>query len=337
MDYFHADRDRYGGDHRVRFPAPSNTGPWPSPSPTESLRDIETCLSVHASKLYHMGFRQPVRRSTLADANERRDWRNECYGRRTGVGRPIPSTPWTRRPSSSGGEDATCTDGATRALANRALLRRAYAYTPSAPSTSHRVIRTASIRKDGFYTRGLRAAPLQGPRVRQDAGPSPTGLTSRFRPPPSAALQKPRRWNSSSSGSSSRIVARTRRSTVERQIDHASLYTLTLSVRYTSRRDIANNQPMDSTRYVSTARCRHHSCSPDPVIAKPHRNSSRTTVREIETTYVRNHLWRRPFSAWLLLGDQLCVPLEHWLPVVRTWTIKQAIIRDGSLCYSATR
>ena len=36
---------------------------------------IETCLSVHASKLYHMGFRQPVRRSTLADANERRDWR----------------------------------------------------------------------------------------------------------------------------------------------------------------------------------------------------------------------------------------------------------------------
>ena len=43
-----------------RFPAPSNTGPWPSPSC--GLRDIETCLSVHASKLYHMGFRQPVRR-----------------------------------------------------------------------------------------------------------------------------------------------------------------------------------------------------------------------------------------------------------------------------------
>ena len=60
-----------------RFPAPSNTGPWPSPRVTyrESLRDIETCLSVHASKLYHMSFRQPVRRSTLADANERRDRR----------------------------------------------------------------------------------------------------------------------------------------------------------------------------------------------------------------------------------------------------------------------
>ena len=41
----------------------------------ESLRDIEICLSVHGPKLYHMGFRQPVRRSTLADANEGRDWR----------------------------------------------------------------------------------------------------------------------------------------------------------------------------------------------------------------------------------------------------------------------
>ena len=41
----------------------------------ESLRDIETCLSVQTSKLYSMGFRDPVRRSTLADANEARDWR----------------------------------------------------------------------------------------------------------------------------------------------------------------------------------------------------------------------------------------------------------------------
>ena len=32
--------------------------------------DIETCLSVQTSKLYSMGFRDPVRRSTLADANE---------------------------------------------------------------------------------------------------------------------------------------------------------------------------------------------------------------------------------------------------------------------------
>jgi hypothetical protein len=41
----------------------------------ESLRDIEVCLTAQATKLYHMGFRQPVRRSTLADANEARDWR----------------------------------------------------------------------------------------------------------------------------------------------------------------------------------------------------------------------------------------------------------------------
>ena len=41
----------------------------------ESLRDIEVCLAGQAEKLYHMGFRGPVKRATLADANERRDWR----------------------------------------------------------------------------------------------------------------------------------------------------------------------------------------------------------------------------------------------------------------------
>ncbi len=41
----------------------------------ESLRDIETCLNSHREKLYHIGFRGSVSRSTLADANERRDWR----------------------------------------------------------------------------------------------------------------------------------------------------------------------------------------------------------------------------------------------------------------------
>ena len=41
----------------------------------ESLRDIEACLAARPSKLYHSGFHAPVRRSTLADANERRDWR----------------------------------------------------------------------------------------------------------------------------------------------------------------------------------------------------------------------------------------------------------------------
>lgn len=41
----------------------------------ESLRDIEACLSAQANKLYHMGIREPVSRSTLADANANRDWR----------------------------------------------------------------------------------------------------------------------------------------------------------------------------------------------------------------------------------------------------------------------
>ena len=41
----------------------------------ESLRDIEVCLRAMQPKLYHMGIRSRVSRSTLADANERRDWR----------------------------------------------------------------------------------------------------------------------------------------------------------------------------------------------------------------------------------------------------------------------
>ena len=41
----------------------------------ESLRDIEACLGAQPSKLYGMGFRNPVAKSTLADANELRDWR----------------------------------------------------------------------------------------------------------------------------------------------------------------------------------------------------------------------------------------------------------------------
>jgi len=41
----------------------------------ESLRDIEASLAANASKLYAMGFRSAVKRSTLADANESRDWR----------------------------------------------------------------------------------------------------------------------------------------------------------------------------------------------------------------------------------------------------------------------
>src|SRR2546425_5683148 len=41
----------------------------------DGLRDIESCLQSVGSKLYHMGFRSKIKRSTLADANEFRDWR----------------------------------------------------------------------------------------------------------------------------------------------------------------------------------------------------------------------------------------------------------------------
>lgn len=41
----------------------------------ESLRDIELCLRAHEAKLYHLGIRGRIARSTLADANEKRDWR----------------------------------------------------------------------------------------------------------------------------------------------------------------------------------------------------------------------------------------------------------------------
>lgn len=41
----------------------------------ESLRDIEVCLGAHHNKLYHCGLSGPIKRSTLAEANENRDWR----------------------------------------------------------------------------------------------------------------------------------------------------------------------------------------------------------------------------------------------------------------------
>jgi len=69
---------RYGGDIRVRTLSCGEqyrAMAFAQLTYRESLRDIEVCLSTQAAKLYHMGFREPVRRSTLADANERRDWR----------------------------------------------------------------------------------------------------------------------------------------------------------------------------------------------------------------------------------------------------------------------
>ncbi len=75
---FHRIVTRYRGDHRVRTLSCAEQFrcmAFAQLTYRESLRDIEVCLSAQAAKLYHMGFRKPVSRSTLADANERRDWR----------------------------------------------------------------------------------------------------------------------------------------------------------------------------------------------------------------------------------------------------------------------
>ena len=60
----------------------------------ESLRDIETCLRAMQPKLYHMGIRGRVARSTLADANETRDWRivADFAQVRIGIAKPLYAT-----------------------------------------------------------------------------------------------------------------------------------------------------------------------------------------------------------------------------------------------------
>jgi transposase len=57
----------------------------------ESLRDIEACLGSMSGKLYHMGFRSRIARSTLADANEAHDWRifADFAQHLIGVARPL--------------------------------------------------------------------------------------------------------------------------------------------------------------------------------------------------------------------------------------------------------
>lgn len=69
---------RYGGDYRVhsfscrdQFLAMS----FAQMTYRESLRDIEACLDTRHDQLYQLGFRSRVARSTLSEANEKRDWR----------------------------------------------------------------------------------------------------------------------------------------------------------------------------------------------------------------------------------------------------------------------
>ena len=70
--------DRYHGNQRVkRFTCNDQflTMAFAQLTFRESLRSTESCLRAQHSKLYHMGIRGGISRSTLADANEQRDWR----------------------------------------------------------------------------------------------------------------------------------------------------------------------------------------------------------------------------------------------------------------------
>jgi hypothetical protein len=69
---------KYEGNHRVRkFPCYDQflCLAYAQLTYRESLRDIETCLNSHHEKLYHIGFRGQISRSTMADAGEMRDYR----------------------------------------------------------------------------------------------------------------------------------------------------------------------------------------------------------------------------------------------------------------------
>ena len=75
---FHRIIDRHDGDRYVKFMTCADQFrvlAFAQLTYRESLRDIEVCLSAQAAKLYHMGFRHEIKRSTLADANATRDWR----------------------------------------------------------------------------------------------------------------------------------------------------------------------------------------------------------------------------------------------------------------------
>jgi hypothetical protein len=86
--------ERYGGDHRIRHFSCANQFrcmAFAQLAYRESLRDIEACLRAQRSKLYHLGIRGSVARSTLADANEARDWRiyADFAQQLIGVARPL--------------------------------------------------------------------------------------------------------------------------------------------------------------------------------------------------------------------------------------------------------
>jgi hypothetical protein len=74
LDNPRALRRRQGRSHADLRRTVSGHGLRPTDLPREPARH-RRCLSAQDAKLYHIGFREPIRRSTLADANESRDWR----------------------------------------------------------------------------------------------------------------------------------------------------------------------------------------------------------------------------------------------------------------------
>ena len=103
---------RYGGEHKVKkFSCLDQylCMAFAQLTYRESLHDIEVCLRAQANKLYHMGIKSGISRSTLADANEVRDWRIYADFAGSLIGTHVvfirrsrsvsisrrPSTPWT--------------------------------------------------------------------------------------------------------------------------------------------------------------------------------------------------------------------------------------------------
>jgi len=131
---------RYGGDARVRTLCCAEqyrAMAFAQLTYRESLRDIEVCLSAQASKLYHMGFREPVRRSTLADANETRDWRI-CFPKRA------PSMSWIAATSTS------CAFMSCIRLAPSSLPAPSRTWMPTASTPRRPIGRPASLPTSDF-------------------------------------------------------------------------------------------------------------------------------------------------------------------------------------------
>ena len=92
----------------------------------ESLRDIEVCLAAQRQKLYHAGFSGPVKRATLADANEKRDWRiyRDFAQSLIQIARPLYAWNWRGRPTPSTPRPSTFASRSSPGLNSDGTKRR---------------------------------------------------------------------------------------------------------------------------------------------------------------------------------------------------------------------